>query len=139
MTNQKMKKKTSKTLNCKKGHKKFQVRIYLHQVADLRGGGGDGFNPCRPKGSPLFTILRYPLLVMDPKFFLKVPLAPIYTNFEGERAPKNAIFLSTFSKKSLKTTFLACFLKNLPALQKIWSKWGLYSDMGELRKSIWSS
>ena len=23
--------------------------------------------------------------------------------------------------------------------QKIWSRWGLYSDLGELRKSIWST
>ena len=29
----------------------------------------------------------------DPKIFLKTPSAPIYTNFEGERAPKKPNFL----------------------------------------------
>ena len=44
--------------------------------------------------------------------FLKAPSAPIYTNFEGERAPKkNAIFLSTFFKKCPKTAFLTVFQK----------------------------
>ena len=39
-------------------------------------------------------------------------MAPIYTNFEGERAPKkNAIFLSKFFKKCPKTAFLTVFLK----------------------------
>ena len=39
-------------------------------------------------------------------------LAPIYTNFEGERAPKkNAIFLSKFFKKCPKTAFLTVFSK----------------------------
>ena len=94
---------------------------------------------CRPKGSPLCTILRYPFLVTDPKNFLKAPLAPLFTNFEwGARAKKTG-FWSKFSKNCLKTPFLACFFKILPAKQKIWSKWGLFSDLGELRKSIWST
>ena len=39
-----------------------------------------------------------------------MPSAPIYTNFEGERAPKkNAIFLSKFFKKCPKTAFLTVF------------------------------
>ena len=38
-------------------------------------------------------------------------MAPIYTNFEGERAPKNAIFLSKFFKKCPKTAFLTVFSK----------------------------
>ena len=29
--------------------------------------------------------------------------------------------------------------KGVFAVQKNWSKWGLYSDLGELRKSIWST
>ena len=42
----------------------------------------------------------------DPKIFLKAPLAPIHTNFEGERAPKNAIcFLKIFQKVYFFTVF----------------------------------
>ena len=62
--------------------------------ADLGGGGGgggvtpplpQGFDPCRPKGSSLWYF--WPT---DPK---------IYTNFEGERAPKkNAFFVKIFQK-----------------------------------------
>ena len=48
---------------------------------------------------PLSTILKYPFLVADPKKFLKAPLAPIYTKFEGERAlKKNAFFGEKFPK-----------------------------------------
>ena len=78
---------------------------------------------------PLCTIFRYPFL-NDPKNFLKATLAPIYTNFEGELAPKNAIFWSTFSGVFFQK--LSCVAENL-------SKWGLYSDFGELRESIWST
>ena len=51
-----------------------------------------GFDPLPTQRVPLCTILRHPYLMTDHKTFLKVPLAPIYTNFEGERAPKKAIF-----------------------------------------------
>ena len=48
---------------------------------------------------PLCHILRYPFLTNWPEIFLKEPLAPIYTNFEGEHAPKKREFLiSTFQK-----------------------------------------
>ena len=52
------------------------------------GGGGDafllqGFDPCRPKGSPLHTILRCSFLVTDTKNFPKAASVPIYTNFVG--------------------------------------------------------
>ena len=33
--------------------------------------------PCRRKGSPLCTVLRFPFLASDPENFLKAPLAPI--------------------------------------------------------------
>ena len=42
-------------------------------------------NPCRPKGSPFDTFSEIHFSPTDPKSFLKAPLAPIYTNFEGER------------------------------------------------------
>ena len=58
-------------------------------------------------------------------YLFKACWSPMHNKFEGERAPKNANFRSKFSKKCLKTPFLACFFfKNLPAAQKIWLKWG---------------
>ena len=52
-------------------------------------------HPVDPKG-PLFgTFQEIHCWPTEPKNFLKAPLAPIYTNFEGERAQiKNAIFLT---------------------------------------------
>ena len=49
----------------------------------------------------------------DPKIFLKALLAPIYTNFEGERAPKkNAIFfVKIFQKVPKNGFFLTVFSK----------------------------
>ena len=55
---------------------------------------------------------------------------PINTNFEGERAPKNRVLLSKFSKKCPKTAFLTCFFNKLPAAQKIWPKQGLFTALG---------
>ena len=40
----------------------------------------------------------------------------------GSAGRKNAIFWSKFSKKCLKTPFLDCFFKFLPAAQKTWPK-----------------
>ena len=55
--------------------------------------------------SPFCTILRYPILVTDHKFFLKTLLAPIYTNFKGGAQ----VFGQNFCKKWLKTPFLKIF------------------------------
>ena len=74
-----------------------------------------GFDPLPNQRVPLCTISKYPFLMMDPKIFLKVPLAPICTNFEGE--------VKIF-QKLLKNAFLASFWKFLPAAQKIWPKQG---------------
>ena len=80
---------------------------------------------CRPKGSfgrPLIlfqkSIFGRPTL----KFFLKAPLASIYTNFEGERAPKKRDFFVKIFQKVPKNGFFDCFFKNLPAAQKILPK-----------------
>ena len=75
------------------------------------GGGADAASsgigpPVDPKGPPFDTFSKIHFWPTDTKIFLKAPLAPIYTNFEGERAPK-------------KTRFLSKFFKNLPAAQKI--------------------
>ena len=67
----------------------------MQPPANLGEGGGGGVRlplrnstPCRSKGFPLSTILRYRFLVTDPKIFLKALLASIYTNFEGGAGAK---------------------------------------------------
>ena len=65
----------------------------------------------RPPADLFWNFLGKPSLLTDPKIFLKAPLTPIYTNYEGERAPKNAIFCENFPKKCPKTAFLTCFFK----------------------------
>ena len=66
--------------------------------------------PCRHKASSFCTILRYPFLVSDPKNFLKAPLTPIYTNFEGaarflvhifQKVSKNACFWLFFQNYAI--------------------------------------
>ena len=57
--------------------------------------------PCRPKVSPLCTILRYPFLVTYPKIFLKARSAPIYTNLP--KSDQKRLFWPVFSTK-----FFAC-------------------------------
>ena len=58
---------------------------------DLAAGGGgrplpSGIRtPADPKGPPFDTFSEIHFSPTDPKIFLKAPLAPIYTNFEGER------------------------------------------------------
>ena len=85
----------------------------------LRGGGGadapspSGIRPpADPKG-PLFdTFSEIHFWPTDPKNFLKAPLAPIYINFKGKRAPKKSdFFLSKFFKKCPKTAFFNVFSK----------------------------
>ena len=89
--------------------------------------------------SPLCTILRYPYLVTDPKKFLKEPLAPIYTYFEGgARKKKRHFFGQSFPKKCFKTPFLALLAKFCLRRKKI-TKTGFFSALGELGKSIRST
>ena len=122
---------------CYKDQQKLEIHGWFHTISNLviedrggfRGGGGGGGRtpppsgirpPADPKGPPFDTFSEIHFWRTDPKIFLK---APIYTNFEGERAPKkNAIFLSKFFKKCPKTAFFDCFFKNLPAAQKILPK-----------------
>ena len=86
--------------------------------ADLGGGVDEShfspeeFDPLPTQSDPLCTILRYPYLVTaDPKSFLRAPLEPIYTNFEGggggggERAPKKRNFLVKVFRKVPKNAF----------------------------------
>ena len=92
-------------------------QIYLKTAADLGGaggGGGGGADASPQEFAPLPT-QRVPHLYYihfwptDLKNVPKAPLAPTYTNFEGGARQKNAIFWSTFSKRCIKTPFLACF------------------------------
>ena len=81
--------------------------------------------PCRPKRSLFWYFLRN-LFLADPKIFLKAPLAPIYTNLEGERAPKKRDFFVKTSQKVPINGFCDLFFQNLPAAQKIWPKQRLF-------------
>ena len=96
--------------------------------ADLGGGrGADALSsgirpPADPKGPPFDTFSEIHFWPSGPKIFLKAPLAPIYTNFEGERAPKKRNFFDKIFQKVPKNGFFDCFFKNLPAAQKILPK-----------------
>ena len=59
--------------------------------------------------SPLCTIFQNPFLVMDPKKILKAPLAPIFINFEGERAQKKRVFLVKIFQKMPTNAFFGLF------------------------------
>ena len=61
--------------------------------------------PADPKGPPFDTFSEIHFWPTDPKIFLKAPLAPIHTNFEGERAPKNAIFFVKIFQKVRRKKF----------------------------------
>ena len=134
--------------NQKSNRQKFErehfLNFFLKNYHDLFeqgriwGGGGGGL------GLRTFFLSGFRLPAgpkTDPKIFLRAPSAPIYTNFKGgTNAKKTQFFGQPFTKNFLKLPFLACFFfKFLPVAQKLWSEWGLYSDLGELRKSIWST
>ena len=93
--------------------------FYVGYICAIRSGadiGEGGRPPSRiqpltdPKGPPLELLSDIQFWLTDPKFFLKAPLAPIYTYFKGERAPKKRDFLVKFFQKLPKNAFLACFL-----------------------------
>ena len=86
----------------------------------FRGGGAVGADappsgirpPADPKGPPFDTFSEIHFWRTDPKIFLKAPSAPIYTNFEGERAPKKTqFFCQNFSKSAQKRLFWLFFQK----------------------------
>ena len=85
------------------------------------GGGGGGLGvrlppsvirpPADPKGHPFDTFSEIHFWPTDPKIFLKAPWAPIYTNFEGERAPKKRDFFVKIFQKLPQNGFSDCFSK----------------------------
>ena len=115
--------------------------LNLPRRGGFRGGAGgaDAFSsgirpPADPKGPPFDTFSEIPFWPTDPKIFLKAPSAPIYTNFEGERAPKNAIFLSTFFKKCPKTAFFLLFFQKFACGAENFAKIGAKQCFGRARK-----
>ena len=91
---------------------------HIHTVADLGGRGFGRFpflrdsTPCRPKGSPLWTILRNPFWMTDLKIFRKAPLAPIYADFDGgARWKKTRFLVEIFQKVHKNPRFWPVFLK----------------------------
>ena len=66
--------------------------------------------PADQKGPPFDTFSEIHFWPTDPKIFLKAPWAPIYTNFEGGRAPKKTrFFCQNFSKSAQKRLFFTVF------------------------------
>ena len=80
--------------------------------AEIGGGRGVAYPPSwirppvDPKGPPFDNFSEIHFWPTDPKIFLKAPSALIYTNFEGERAPKKTqFFCQKFSKSAQKQLF----------------------------------
>ena len=67
--------------------------------------------PADPKGPPFDTFSVIHFWPTDPKILLKAPLAPIYTNFEGERAPKKTRFFVKVFQKVPKNGFFWLFFQ----------------------------
>ena len=66
---------------------------------------------CLPKGPPFGTFQEIHFLPIEPKSFLKAPWAPIYTNFEGERALKKRNFFFKIFQKVFKNGFFDLFFQ----------------------------
>ena len=85
----------------------------------FRGGGGrpppppSGIRPpADTKGPPFDTFSEIHFWPTDHKIFLRAPSALIYTNFEGERAPKKRDFFVKIFQNVPKNGFFDCFSKN---------------------------
>ena len=66
--------------------------------------------PLPTQRSPFVLFSDIHFWLTDLKIFLKAPLAPIYTNYEGERAPKKRALVNFFPKSD-SNTFLVCISK----------------------------
>ena len=95
--------------------------------------------PADPKGPPFGTFYKINFLPTDPKMFLKAPLARIYTNFEGERAPKKRDFFVKIFQKVPKNGFFDLFFSKICLRRRKFGQNGPFSALEELEKSIWSS
>ena len=85
--------------------------IDFRSGADLGGGRGladassQGFDPMPTQRVPPLLLFKKSIFGDGPLNFLKAPLAPIYTNFEGERAPKKCDFFVKIFQKVYKNGF----------------------------------
>ena len=90
--------------------KLVQGRIYGWGEGD---DGADAFFPfssgIRPPADPSYYYFEISLSGDGPQNFLEGAFGANILILRGERAPKNSIFWSKFSKKCLKTPFLASF------------------------------
>ena len=90
--------------------------------------------PADPKGPLLYYLELSIFGWLTPKFFSKRFRRQNILILMEERAPKKCDFLN----KKISWLFGLGFKKNW-LQQKIWSNWGLQTDLRELRKSIWST
>ena len=97
-----------KTAHARNTHSLEFKKISITRRGGFRGGGRpppppSGIRPpADPKGPILILFQKSICGRPTPKIFLKAPLAPIYTNFEGERAKKTKFFCQNFSKSAQK-------------------------------------
>ena len=91
--------------------------------------------PANPKGPPFGTFKEIHLWPTDPKIFLKAPLAPIYTNFEGERAPKKRVFFVRNFQKVPKNGFFDLFFQKIACGAENLAKTGYFYCFGRARKN----
>ena len=112
--------------------------------ADLEGGGGGGKRtPPLPHGFDPLPTQRVPPLILFQKsifgrptlkFFLKAPLAPIYSNFEGERAPKKTRFFCNIFSKSAQKRLFWLFFQKFACGPENFAKIGAKQSFGRARK-----
>ena len=129
---------SSQLLFCKK---KIKIKKCIRTRGGYRGGGGGGRSlpsgippPADPKGPPFDTFSEIHFWPTDPKIFVKAPLVPIYTNFEGEPAPKKTrFFCQNFSKSAQKRLFWLFFQKFACGAENL-AKIGAKQCFGRTRK-----
>ena len=74
-------------------------------------------------------------MVTEPKKFSKAPLVPVYTNFDGERAPKKRDFLvNVFQKMPKKYFFFVFFIQNFACGAQNLAKTGSFEFFGKIGK-----
>ena len=113
--------------------KNAQLRIRIsRKFAPCSGAdlGGDALSsgirpPADPMGPPLILFMKS-IFDRPTFFFLEASLAPNFTNFQGECAPKKRNFLSIFSKKYPKTAFWSAFFSKICRWRKNSAKTGSF-------------
>ena len=92
------------------------------------------FANIRFRGGFRGTILRYPILVMDPKNFLKASLAPTYIILMGRARRKKRNFSVKIFQKVPKNAFFGLFFQNFACSAKSLAKIGTKQCFGRARK-----